>query len=104
MSMPVEDARLDELLGAGAGVFRASMDLLPDPISVWWAVRDERGAVVDFETGYANPAMLALFGVSAEAAPGRRLLEESPDYRDEAAFRSAFRVVETGVPASFGMG
>jgi signal transduction histidine kinase len=90
---------LDELLGAGAGVFRASMDLLSDPIGVWWAVRDARGAVVDFETGYSNPAMSALFGVSAEESVGRRLLEESPEYRDEAAFRSACWVVETGVPA-----
>jgi signal transduction histidine kinase len=97
--MPAADARLDELLGAGAEVFRTSMDLLPDPVSVWWAARDARGAVVDFETGYANPAMLALFGVSAEPTLGRRLLEESPAYRQEAAFRIACRVVETGVPA-----
>jgi hypothetical protein len=62
--MAAEDARLDELLGAGAGVFRASMDLLPDPISVWWALRDAHGTVVHFETGYSNPAMHALFGVS----------------------------------------
>jgi hypothetical protein len=55
--VPPGDARLDELLGAGAGLFRASMDLLPDPVGVWWAVRDGRGGVVDFETGYSNPAM-----------------------------------------------
>jgi hypothetical protein len=40
------------------------MAQLPHPVGVWWAVRDAAGAVVDFETGYANPAMLALFGVS----------------------------------------
>jgi signal transduction histidine kinase len=97
--MPAADTRLDELLGAGAAVFRASMAQLPDPIGVWWAVRDAAGAVVDFETGYANPAMLALFGVSVQRSLGRRLLEESPAYRDEAAFKAARGVVESGVPA-----
>jgi PAS domain-containing protein len=97
--MPPGDRRLEDLLGAGARVFRASMDLLPDPVSVWWAVRDEHGTVVDFEIGYANAAMLTLFDVSAERSIGRRLLEESPAYRDEAAFRNARRVMGTGVPA-----
>ncbi len=97
--MPAADARLDELLGARPAAFRASMDLLPDPVSVWWAIQDARRAVVDFEIGYVNPAMLALFDVTTEQSVGRRLLAESPAYRDEEAFRTARRVVETGVPA-----
>jgi PAS domain-containing protein len=60
------DSRLDELLGMGAAMFRATLDLVPDPVGVVWAIRDETGAVVDFETGYANPAMARMFGISME--------------------------------------
>jgi PAS domain-containing protein len=65
------DARLDELLGTGASAFRATFDLVPDPVGVLWAVRDAAGAVLDFETGYANPAMARMFGVSIEQAAQR---------------------------------
>lgn len=42
------DARLERLLGDGAAAFRATFDLVPDPVGVLWAVRDEDGAVIDF--------------------------------------------------------
>ena len=60
------DVRLDQLLGPGAAVLRASLDHLPDPVGVLWALRDAGGAVIDFETGYANPAMDRMLGVSIE--------------------------------------
>ena len=62
------DARLDQLLGTGAAAFRASFDLVPDPIGVLWALRYTAGAVIDFETGYSNPAMDRMLGVSLSAA------------------------------------
>ncbi len=58
------DARLDELLGSGAAVFRASFDLFPDPVAIAWAIRDPAGAVIDFEGVHANPAMGRMFGAS----------------------------------------
>ena len=73
------------------------MDLQPDPVSVWWAIQDARGVVVDFEIGDVNPAMLALSDVTADQSVGRRLLAESPACRDKEACRTARRVVETGV-------
>jgi signal transduction histidine kinase len=97
--MRVADARLDQLLGAGAAAFRASFDLFPDPVGVLWSVRDASGAVIDFETGYANPAMGRMFGVSIEQAPGRRLLEETPGFGDDETFNTLRGVVETGTPA-----
>jgi signal transduction histidine kinase len=93
------DARLDQLLGPGAAVFRASLDHLPDPVGVLWALRDDAGAVIDFETGYANPAMDRMLGVSIERSFGRRLLEETPAFGDDETFKRMLGVVETGTPA-----
>ena len=80
-------------------MFRASLDLLPDPVGVLWALRDEAGAVIDFETGYANPAMDRMLGVSIERSFGRRLLEEAPAFGDDETFKRMRGVVETGTPA-----
>ena len=93
------DARLDQLLGTGAEAFRASFDLVPDPIGVLWALRDTAGAVIDFETGYSNPAMDRMLGVSLERSFGRRLLEETPGFGDDETFKRMRGVVETGTPA-----
>src|SRR4051794_26818968 len=87
------DRRLNALLGMGAGVFRASFDLVPDPVGVLWAIRDGAGAVVDFETGYSNPAMDRMLGMSIERSFGRRLLEEAPAFEADETFRRMLGVV-----------
>ena len=97
--MRPSDPRLEQLLGTGTAAFRTAFDLVPDPIGVLWAIRDAAGRVTDFETGYANPAMDRMIGVSMERALGRRLLGESPEFAGDAAFRMMRGVVETGVPA-----
>jgi signal transduction histidine kinase len=93
------DARLDKLLGTGAAAFRASFDLVPDPVGVLWALRDAAGAVIDFETGYANPAMDRMLGVSIEKTFGRRVVKEAPAFGDNETFKRMRAVVETGTPA-----
>ena len=93
------DPRLEQLLGPGAAVLAATLDLVPDPIGVLWAIRDADGAVADLETGYGNPAMDRMIGVSMERAFGRRLLEERPEFRDDEAFVRMLGVIETGTPA-----
>ena len=93
------DARLDQLLGTGSAAFRATFDLVPDPVGVLWALRDSSGAVIDFETGYSNPAMDRMLGVPLEQTFGRRLLEETPAFRDDETFKRMRGVVETGRPA-----
>jgi signal transduction histidine kinase len=91
------DARLDQLLGPGAAVFRASFDLLPDPVGVLWVVRNEAGTIIDFETGYANPAMDRMLDASIEQSFGRRVLELA--FVSEETFRRIRMVAETGTPA-----
>ena len=73
---------------------------MPDPIGVLWAIRDADGAVADLETGYGNPAMDRMIGVSMERAFGRRLLEERPEFRDDEAFVRMLGVIETGTRRS----
>ena len=97
MSRP--DPRLERLMGPGAAAFREAFDLVPDPLGVLWAIRDDGGAIVDFETGYSNPAMARMIGVPAEVSIGRRLLEEAPEFRDDEAFRRMRRVLATSEPA-----
>jgi signal transduction histidine kinase len=95
----MRDPRLGRLFGDGAAAFRAAFDLLPDPVGVLWAIRDRRGAVADFETGYSNPAMARMIGVPTEASTGRRLLDEAPGFRDDETFVRMRGVLETGRPA-----
>jgi signal transduction histidine kinase len=93
------DRRLERLLGPGAAVLTATLDLLPDPVGLLWAIRDDAGAVTDFETGYGNPAMDRAIGVPMEQAFGRRLIGEVPGFREDEAFKRMRGVVETGTPA-----
>jgi signal transduction histidine kinase len=95
----MRDPRLGRLFGDGAAAFRAAFDLLPDPVGVLWAIRNRRGAVADFETGYSNPAMARMIGVPTEASTGRRLLDEAPGFRDDETFVRMRGVLETGRPA-----
>ena len=74
------DGRLEQLLGPGAAVLTAMLDLVPDPVGILWAIRDADGTVTDFETGYGNPAMDRMIGVSMERAFGRRLLGHRPEF------------------------
>ena len=78
--MSPSDPRLERLFGDGVSAFRNAFDLVPDPVGVLWAIRKRPGAIVDFVTGYSNPAMARMIGVPIEASIGRRLLEEAPDF------------------------
>ena len=96
--MNTRDRRLERLFGDGAPAFRAAFDLVPDPVGVLWAVRDDGGAIADFETGYSNPAMARMIGVPTEASMGRRLLAEAPEFRADETFVRMRSVLETGRP------
>jgi signal transduction histidine kinase len=96
MSRP--DVRLERLFGDGATAFRATFDLVPDPVGVLWAIREGGGVVADFETGYSNPAMARMIGVPTEASMGRRLLAEAPDFGEDETFTRMRGVLESGRP------
>jgi signal transduction histidine kinase len=93
------DPRLERLFGSGATAFRAAFDLVPDPVGVLWAIRDRASAIVDFQTGYSNPAMARMIGVPSEVSIGRRLLEEAPDFGEDETYARMRGVLESGQPA-----
>jgi signal transduction histidine kinase len=98
--MRPRDPRLEALLSDGTAAFRAAFDLVPDAIGVLWAIRDGDGRVVDFETGYANPAMDRMIGVGMEQSAGRRLLEETPGFASDDVYALMRGVVESGRPVA----
>jgi signal transduction histidine kinase len=96
--MSASDPRLERLFGAGASAFGKAFDLVPDAVGVLWAIRERSGAIVDFVTGYSNPAMARMIGVPIERSIGRRLLEEAPDFTEDETYRRMRAVLETGQP------
>ncbi|MGC9503060.1 PAS domain S-box protein [Baaleninema sp.] len=78
-----------------AGILNSSLD----GIMAFRSLRDEEGAIFDFEWRSCNPAAARLVGRSGEDLLGCRLLEELPGNRDEGLFDAYVRVVETGKPS-----
>ena len=94
-----DDPRLVELLGLqGAEGFRGLLDGFPEPVGVLWAIRGDRGQVVDFSFGYGNPTMLRGFRLPAETPDRYTLLEALPPMRGSHAFDAYVAVCETGDP------
>lgn len=62
------------------------------------AVRDEAGAIVDFEWVLATERAGELVGRDPGELVGRRLLDEFPDVRENGLFEAYARVVATGEP------
>ena len=68
--------------------------------TVLQAVRDERGAITDFEWRYVNPAAERLIGRPAQALLGQRIRAMPPGSCDAPRlFETLAGVVETGEPA-----
>jgi two-component system, NtrC family, sensor kinase len=68
----------------------------PEGSMVFQALRDEDGALSDFEWRYANPAAHRLLGWRVEALQGRRLHEVPPELGLAGQFEAFHQVVETG--------
>jgi signal transduction histidine kinase len=89
------------MLGPAAAPVCATFDAMPQALGVLWPVRDEAGAVVDFELGYVNPGGDAMMGglpMADEA--GVRVLYAMPQVREMGIFDRLVEVATTGRPAS----
>ena len=96
---PDEDPTLDALLGPqGSAVMRGVWHASPQPVGLLWAIRDDAGAITDFEFGYGNPAILRLFRFPVSMRGHFTLLEALPQMRDDGSFEVYARVCETGEP------
>jgi PAS domain S-box-containing protein len=85
-------------LARTAEYLRATLDSLLEPHMRLAAVRDERGAIADFEVVDANPAAVALTSLSLDELLGTRVLERFPQFVSTDAMRNQVKVVETGTP------
>lgn len=81
-----------------ATVFNAVQELALDGVVIFRAIRDEAGAIVDFERIYMNSAAERVLG-SAAMLVGRRYLATSPTAQRDRLFARYIEVMSTGIPA-----
>ena len=84
-------------LGVSEARFRAAADGSMDAFYVLRAVRDDRGAVSDFEFADLNARAGALLGGSRASLVGQRLCELIPANRDAGFFAKYEEVMESGI-------
>ncbi|MEZ5234374.1 MAG: SpoIIE family protein phosphatase [Acidimicrobiales bacterium] len=78
--------------------FRAALDAMIDDVAIGRAVRDDAGAIEDFELEFVNRASLDGASRTADELIGRRVCELYPAWRETGMFDRFARVVETGEP------
>jgi len=78
--------------------FRASVDVLLDPLSIMSAVRDETGQIVDLHYDHVTLATSELYQLPVEAIVGQRYLELFTDPNPPELFGWCCDVIETGEP------
>jgi signal transduction histidine kinase len=92
----LHDQRLIDLLGDGATAVTGAFDRMPEGLGILWPVRED-GRIVDFETGYANPAAERMFGFPLAERVGARLFAEMPFLVAAGHLDRFRRVMDTGV-------
>lgn len=75
--------------------FRAAVDTMLDAFSVYRAVRDAEGRIVDFQAEFVNDAAASVSGLGREAMLGRSMAENFPAARESSLFQDYVRCVET---------
>jgi PAS domain S-box-containing protein len=78
--------------------FRTSIESMLDPFAILVAIRDETGAIEDFELSFVNEPLSRLFGLTGSQASGGRLLSRLPAHRTNGLFDAYCGVVTTGEP------
>lgn len=78
--------------------FRTAVENMLDGFSLFSAVRDEQGAIVDFRYSYVNAAGSRLSELSAADVLGRSFRAVYPHLSERGLFDAYVRVVETGEP------
>jgi PAS domain S-box-containing protein len=77
---------------------RGALDAMLDNVAITRVVRDDSGAIVDFEVEYANHRAAAAAGRPAEELVGARLHELHAAWRDPDILERVVEVVATGEP------
>jgi PAS domain S-box-containing protein len=100
ITLDITDRKLaEETLRRSEERFRVSQELSLDAFTTLRSVRDESGAIVDFEWTYANPKAGEILRHRAEDLVGQRLLQVLPGNKiNSELFERYVRVVSTGEP------
>src|SRR5206468_3964180 len=85
-----------EMFGPGAGLIEAIFDAIPFGLGVSWPVRDQSGAVVDFESGYTNPEAERIINVPLATMVGTRMRSAIPGLVEVGLYDRLVRVVDSG--------
>ena len=94
--------RAEEALRRSEERFRVAQELSLDAFTILDAVRDERGAIVDFRWVYVNPKAGQILRRSPEELTGQRLLAVLPGNKTNSdLFDRYVHVVETGEPNDY---
>ena len=78
--------------------FRDALDAMIDHVTIARSVRDEAGAIIDFEIVFVNQPSIDGAGRSSAELVGRRVCELYPLWRHSGMFDRFLAVVETGQP------
>lgn len=89
--------RVLEALRLSEHRFRATVDQLPDAVSVFESVRDRNGRIADFRWVYCNSYNAEMTGYPVERLLGSRLLEVFPEQGPAGMIDIYAQVVNTGV-------
>ena len=94
--------RAEEALRRSEERFRVAQELSLDAFTILDAVRDERGAIVDFRWVYVNPKAGQILRRAPEELTGQRLLAVLPGNKTNSdLFDRYVHVVETGEPNDY---
>jgi len=89
-----EKARL--ALAVSEARLRTALDTMVDGVTIYRAIRDGQGRIVDFQIDYANSAIGTLGGPAGSLQMGRRVREMFPANWANGLFDVYVRIVETG--------
>ena len=92
-SVPVGPAEIPPQIET---LLQRATEALQESFGIYRAVRDDRGAVVDFLVEHVNEAARVDLGRPREELVGQTLGQLFPEYRDSAAFRWQRKVLESG--------
>lgn len=92
-----ERQRAEKALHESEERFRVAQEVSLDAFTILRSVRDDRGAIVDFEWEYVNPIAAQVLRSSVEGLVGQRLLQLLPGNKPSGLFDSYVKVVGTGV-------
>ncbi|AFY84751.1 PAS domain-containing protein [Oscillatoria acuminata] len=99
VNMDVTDRKLaEEALRESEKRFRVAQELSLDAFTIFHAIRNSTGEIIDFQWDYANPKAAELLGYSIEELVGHRLSDRLPNQIHSDLFQRYIQVVETGIP------